>query len=179
MELTAVRAVSAIAIGCLVVDLAALAAHVLELPNKLALDGPLWLAVQQRLYRGWGPVLGPFEVAAVVATWALAWMRRRAPTFGRTLGAAVLLTVSFAVFFLVVQPVNAALATWTAATLPADWAAHRLQWELGHAARMVLAAAGLALLIQVALRETRRGAARPPERRVVDRWTREPLPRHQ
>ncbi len=27
-------------------------AHLLELPNKLALDGPLWLAVQQHLYRG-------------------------------------------------------------------------------------------------------------------------------
>jgi len=33
-------------------------AHVLELPNKLRLDGPLWLAVQQQLYRGWGPFLG-------------------------------------------------------------------------------------------------------------------------
>jgi hypothetical protein len=33
-------------------------AHVLELPNKLALDGELWLAVQQHLYRGWGPFLG-------------------------------------------------------------------------------------------------------------------------
>jgi hypothetical protein len=33
-------------------------AHVLELPNKLALDGPLWLAVQQHLYRGWGPFFG-------------------------------------------------------------------------------------------------------------------------
>jgi hypothetical protein len=37
-------------------------AHVLELPNKLALDGPLWLAVQQLLYRGWGLVFGPVEI---------------------------------------------------------------------------------------------------------------------
>jgi hypothetical protein len=34
---------------CLAVDLSALAAHVLALPNKLRLDGPLWLAVQQEL----------------------------------------------------------------------------------------------------------------------------------
>ena len=27
-------------------------AHVLELPNKLALDGPAWLFAQQHLYRG-------------------------------------------------------------------------------------------------------------------------------
>jgi hypothetical protein len=31
-------------------------AHVLELPNKLRLEGPLWLAVHQRLHDGWGPV---------------------------------------------------------------------------------------------------------------------------
>lgn len=29
-------------------------AHVLEMRSKLALSGPLWLAVQQNLYRGWG-----------------------------------------------------------------------------------------------------------------------------
>lgn len=169
--------------ACLTVDLAALAAHVLELPNKLTLDGPLWLAVQQRLYRGWGPVLGPFEIGAVVATWVLASMRRREPTFGSTVLAALLLTASLALFFLAVQPVNAAFATWTPATLPADWPVYRLQWELGHAARLVLAAAALALLIQVALRESPRHrlaeAERPPERRVVDRWTRKPFPRHQ
>jgi hypothetical protein len=46
-------------------------AHVLELPSKLILDGPLWVTVQQHLYRGWGPVFGgPIEVAAL-ATVAL------------------------------------------------------------------------------------------------------------
>jgi hypothetical protein len=37
---------------CTTVDFGALFAHVLELPNKLALSGPLWLEVQQNLYRG-------------------------------------------------------------------------------------------------------------------------------
>jgi hypothetical protein len=47
-------------------------AHVLELPNKLRLDGPLWLGVQQQLYRGWGPFIGaPTELAALTATLAL------------------------------------------------------------------------------------------------------------
>jgi len=75
-----------IAFGCLAVDASALAAHALELPNKLALDGPLWLAVQQRLYRGWGPTLGPFEVGAVVAAWVLVVQTRgRSGTFALTL----------------------------------------------------------------------------------------------
>jgi len=29
-------------------------AHVLEMISKLTLDGPLWLEIQQHLYRGWG-----------------------------------------------------------------------------------------------------------------------------
>jgi hypothetical protein len=40
-------------------------AHVLELPSKLMLDGPLWLAIQQHLYRGWGTLFGPVEIAAL------------------------------------------------------------------------------------------------------------------
>jgi hypothetical protein len=52
-------------------------AHVLELPSKLTLDGPLWVAIQQHLYRGWGPVIGgPIEVAALATTLALLIIRR-------------------------------------------------------------------------------------------------------
>ena len=52
-------------------------AHVLELPNKLTLDGPLWVAIQQHLYRGWGSVIGgPIEVAALATTLALVIIRR-------------------------------------------------------------------------------------------------------
>ena len=46
-------------------------AHVLELPSKLMLDGPLWLAIQQHLYRGWGTVFGPVEIAALVLSGVL------------------------------------------------------------------------------------------------------------
>jgi hypothetical protein len=44
-------------------------AHVMELPNKLQIDGTLWLAVQQHLYRGWGPFIGgPADVGALVTS---------------------------------------------------------------------------------------------------------------
>ena len=33
-------------------------AHLLEQPDKLHLDGSLWLAVQQYLYDGWCPLIG-------------------------------------------------------------------------------------------------------------------------
>jgi hypothetical protein len=49
-----VRALRWISLLATAVPLGATVAHVMELPNKLSLDGPLWLAVQQNLYRGWG-----------------------------------------------------------------------------------------------------------------------------
>src|SRR5262245_10653079 len=87
------RALRWISLIATAVPLAALAAHVLELPNKLRLDGPLWLAVQQNLYRGWGPLVAPFEIAAIAAAWLLVYRaRRRPPILAWTLAAAVCLS---------------------------------------------------------------------------------------
>ncbi len=133
------RIVRWISLVCTGVTLGVTAAHVLELPNKLALGGPLWLAVQQHLYRGWGPFIGPFEVAAIVSTWLLLLrVRKRRPAFRWTLLAALCLSAALAVFFALNAPVNAAFATWTAETLPPDWPTYRLRWEVGHAASFVL-----------------------------------------
>ena len=124
-----------VSLGCTTVALAALLAHVLELPNKLALPGPLWLAVQQNLYRGWGAILGPFEVGAVVSTWALVpTVNYRHPAVSPSLA-------------------QRAVAVWTPQTLPADWPAYRLQWELGHALRALLCAIALGALVRAAFGE--------------------------
>jgi hypothetical protein len=110
-------------------------AHVLELPNKLALDGPLWLAVQQHLYRGWGPILGgPGEVGNLVTTAWLAFLHRRSrPLLHPTLLACVCYAGMLTAFFALNAPVNHAVAIWTPNTLPADWQAYRARWEAGHA----------------------------------------------
>lgn len=158
-----VKVVLALSLLCTTVDFGALFAHVLELPNKLALSGPLWLAVQRNLYRGWGPALGPFEVGAVGFTWILAVMLRgRGPAFNRTMTAAICLTVLLGAFFVVVRPVNEAFAGWTPQTLPPDWPRYRLRWELGHAGRAVLGAVSLANLILAALQMRREAPSLPP-----------------
>ncbi len=52
-------------------------------------------------------------------------------------------------------PVNAALNDgWTAATLPPDWAAWRLRWEIGHAIRALCLALGFVALAAALLAET-------------------------
>jgi hypothetical protein len=131
------------------VTLGATTAHVLELPDKLALDGRLRLAVQQHLYRGWGPFIGPFEVAAIVSTWLLLLLvRRRRPTFRLTLFAALCPSPALALFVALNASVNAVFATWNPETLPPDWWTYRLRWELGHAASFVLVLAAFIALLR-------------------------------
>ena len=136
-------------------------AHVLELPNKLALDAPLWLAVQQHLYRGWGPFYGgPVEIIAFATTLALLVARRRDPAPLRlTLVAALAYAGMIATFVLFNAPVNAALDGWTPSSLPPDWQSFRLRWETGHALAALLAIVALVALVRAWLIERDRARA--------------------
>ena len=115
-------------------------AHVLEMPSKLTLAGPLWLAIQQTLYRGWGPVFAPVEITALLSSLALVFLRRQR---GRPVGATIAATIAYilmlAVFFVFNDPVNTALSGWTPETMPAEWPDYRLRWELGHTLAAILA----------------------------------------
>ena len=127
-----------------VIALLAPAAHVLEMPNKLRIDGPLWLAVQQSLYRGWGPFVGgPAEIGGLVLTLACFVMAGARRARALCLAAATSYVVMLLAFFMFNAPVNAAIDSWTAATLPADWASYRAKWETGHAIAAVFAAGAL------------------------------------
>jgi hypothetical protein len=130
-------------------------AHVLELPNKLKLDGPLWLAVQQQIYRGWGAVFGPVEILALLTTFALVFLRKgNRPAQRATVVAVSAYAAMLAVFFIFNAPVNAAFNSWTAATMPADWPDYRWRWELGHAWAAALSVLALLALIRALAKES-------------------------
>jgi hypothetical protein len=130
-------------------------AHVLELPNKLRLDGPLWLAVQQQIYRGWGAVFGPVEILALLTTFALVFTRKgNKPAQRPTVVATGAYAAMLAVFFIFNAPVNAAVASWTSATMPADWADYRGRWEFGHALAAALSVLVLVALVRASSKET-------------------------
>lgn len=139
--------------------LAALAplAHVIELPNKLALGGPLWLAVQQHLYRGWGPFLGaPAEIGALTVTLILLFVRRKEGKTARLMFlAAAAYAAMIATFFLFNNPVNESLNGWTPATLPPNWTNYRLRWETGHALAALLAVVALVAVARSWLMEVK------------------------
>jgi hypothetical protein len=109
-------------------------AHALEMISKLKLDGPLWLGIQQNLYRGWGEAFGPVEILALLTTLTLLMLRWHDR---RTRRACVIATLCYmamlANFFVFNQPVNQAVNGWTIDTIPANWSTYRTQWEIGHA----------------------------------------------
>jgi hypothetical protein len=129
-------------------------AHALEMISKLTLDGPLWLRVQQHLYRGWGEVFGAVEIVAFLSTLVLlliAWRdRSRRHAY---LIAVVCYAVMLADFFVFNRPVNEALSSWTLTTLPADWSNYRVRWEIGHALTAIFSVIAFATLIHQRIHE--------------------------
>jgi hypothetical protein len=134
-------------------------AHTLEMISKLTLDGPLWLGVQQHLYRGWGEVFGPVEIVAFLSTLALlllTWQDRSSRH--AYLIAVVCYAVMLADFFVFNRPVNEALPSWTPETLPADWSNYRLRWEIGHALTALFSVIAFATLIHQCIHEGAAGS---------------------
>ncbi|MGE0224869.1 MAG: hypothetical protein AB7F35_22680 [Acetobacteraceae bacterium] len=134
-------------------------AHVLEMPGKLRLPGPIWLVVQQNLYVGFGAVGAVIEPAGILLSWALVLLLRGRAGFGLALTAAITTSAGLAVWAILVAPMNAVLNGWTPASLPSDWMAVRNRWELGHAIHALLFAVAFSALATAAIR---RGGPVPP-----------------
>jgi len=130
-------------------------AHLLELPAKIGLPGPVWLWLLQTLYPpGFGTAGAAFELGAVVSVMGLAFLvHHRRPAFGWTLAAALCLLVAHAVFWIAVAPVNETLVPLSAEALPRDWSVLRARWEFTHAARALLQLVALGCLLNAMLVE--------------------------
>ena len=120
-------------------------AHVLEMPNKLQLDRQLWLAVQQTLFRGWGPFIGaPTEIGALaLSIMARLLYSKDSGVRWLWLHSACVYIGMIIVFFVLNSPVNTAVAGWHRDTLPADWTSYRARWELGHGLAAIFSCIGL------------------------------------
>ena len=142
--------------------------HLLEMSNKLALDKEEYLFVQQRLYEGFGRVLGNVELGALVSTiLVLVLVRKRRGAFLWTLLGAVLIVAALAVWQIWVGPVNTEVDAWTTvASMPANWGELRSSWEYGHAARAVLFAGAFVCLLVAVLDDTPSEAGSKPARKA-------------
>jgi hypothetical protein len=133
-------------------------AHLLEMPEKRKLSGPDFLTANQHLYRWFALPGGLAEPLAILSTLVVLFLvRKRKAAFLLTLVAAICLVAMFMVFLFGNNPINAKVANWTPATLPANWETFRDRWEYFHATRAALAAIALVTLLTAALRDTRSG----------------------
>lgn len=146
------RALHFVAILLTAVSMSAGWAHLLALPNKMALSHDDYLTVQQ-IYRGWA-LLGFAVVGALVSTMALAVVQRqRGLRFGHSVVAALCIALSLVVFFSVTFPANQLTQDWAA--LPPNWQTLRERWEYSHAVGALLYLGALASLVLGALASRR------------------------
>jgi amino acid transporter len=119
-------------------------AHLLELPNKMALSREEYFIVQQ-IYRGWA-LLGIAVIGALLSTLVLTVMVRASQrVFYLTLTAMLCIGLSLVVFFLFTYPANQQTLNWT--MLPENWQELRRQWEYSHAVGAGLSFAALMRLV--------------------------------
>jgi hypothetical protein len=125
------------------------AAHVLEMPVKLAYTPQLYFAVTSTLYALFGSVGAVIQVGALVIAGWLAFVSRGLPGVRFVVAAVLLLGLSLVAWGALVAPVNAqwgkAIASGSNA-LPQLYAALRLRWEYGHVAAFALWFAGFCCL---------------------------------
>jgi short subunit fatty acids transporter len=59
--------------------------HVMSRAGKVTLSGPLFVTVQNTLYRGWGKKIGAIEIGAFLSSLAVAFFARGRNTIFRSL----------------------------------------------------------------------------------------------
>jgi hypothetical protein len=120
------------------------AAHLFELPNKLAL-APHDYLIAQSSYRGWA--LFGFAVAGAFAASTLhAYLVKASPLALRwSLVVLACLATAQIIFWTFTYPMNVLTDDWTA--MPADLDAARRQWEFSHAVASVFDFAALVAMI--------------------------------
>lgn len=139
------RFLQVVALTLTALGLAPGAAHLLELPVKLAWPPALYAQVTSTLYALFGPAGGAVQMAAMAAVAVLAFRARHLPQ-GRLLAAsAAALLASLLLWACLVAPVNAEWgnsADLSREEVAAAYARLRGRWEYGHVAAFIAWLAG-------------------------------------
>ena len=131
-------------------------AHVLELPVRAQYDPQFYMRVTSTLYRFFGLVGGPLQVLALLSSIGLVWLTRGRAAFASTLVGTLCLALSLLLWFLLVQPVNAAWGEALGGGPDEAVQAYtqlRSRWEFGHVAAFTAWLLGFVLLLHGVLRE--------------------------
>jgi hypothetical protein len=125
-------------------------AHVLEAIPRLRIWSPeLWreATVFNAQFQYFLFVGAPLDMLAIVFPAVLAFLLRRDTTAAMVVGAgAAFFALALILWFALVAPANAVLATWTLGPIPSDFDAVRWRWETGHMGVASAKLVGLAFL---------------------------------
>ena len=129
-------------------------AHLLEMPNKLALPRNAYFVVQQ-IYAGWSLLGGVLFVQLVSIATVIASAGSDRSLRICAVVALLCLVGAQALFWIFTYPANAATANWK--VQPDNWETLRQHWEYSHAGGAVLQLVAMASLIVGAIRPFRNG----------------------
>jgi len=126
--------------------------HVMSRAGKVALSGPLFVTVQNTLYRNWGKKVGAVEMGAFLSTLMVAFLTRaRGAIFALSFAGSLCLAGMLLVWAVFINPINVQVRASTSESFPADWASLRDRWHRLHAIRAMFAIAGPAAQISAVL----------------------------
>ena len=126
--------------------------HVMSRAGKITLPGPLFVTVQNTLYRNWGKRVGAVKLGAFLSTLVVAFLTRgRGAIFALSLAGLLCLAAMLLVWAVFINPINIRVRTSTSESPPADWALLRDRWHRLHAIRSIFAVVELSALISAVL----------------------------
>lgn len=138
-------------------------AHLLELPVRTQYDPEFYMRTTSTLSRYFALIGGPVQLLAFLLASGLAWLTRGRVAFRATLLGTLAFALSLVLWFLLVQPVNAA---WAEALRAGPGQAVQAfsdlssRWEGGHVVAFLAWLAGFILLLYGTIREIP-GSSRP------------------
>jgi hypothetical protein len=126
--------------------------HVMSRAGKITLPGPLFIAVQNTLYRSWGKKVGAVEIGAFLSTLTVTVLARgKGPIFALSLPSLLCLVGMMLLWAVFINPINVRVRASTSECLPVDWALLRDRWHRLHAIRAIFVIIGLSSLISALL----------------------------
>jgi hypothetical protein len=124
--------------------------HVLEMPAKMKYAASFYLTIHRSLYVAFGaPNIGAWiEIGAILAAIVLVFLLRgQRRAFRMTLISALCLIAGLAIYFVFIEPANAAMRAMMIDVPPDSFLGWRNQWEYGHAAHFILHLLGFSALV--------------------------------
>lgn len=121
-------------------------AHFMQMPGKLGLPLDCYILVQNQVI-SYRVKLAFIEIPCIIsAVAAMVLLRHHRKVFWLALIGAVSIILMWAIWAILIQPINHQIVGWTVTNFPSNWSDIRYQWHFYHLIRLGIAAIGMIAL---------------------------------